>query len=450
MKFDIKKIDKMLMGTERNAGRDVKQLAKTVIKTAVKRKIEEKIGEKVLWKILLYTAPFWLPFIAIFLLILLTLFVVLMASSGNQTTVEMEPMPTNIAPSSGIPRLFRQDAINAGNMFSVPLQYIAGETTVESGWDPNANANANNPNSNAMGLMQFEPQTWSGWSDPFTTNSSPDTDQTRIDQYRGYGIDANGYWAPVGTGATAAGEDAYLNQQCRLNQNADCAPYSSPIDPADALAGGANYLSKLYKNNADWASASASYYGGADATAYVQKVMTATDAYIADTSPIVRTVPGKNKTKTKEYFALGLAKFHEQYIKHRGLYITPISSRQYYLTQQFFSSMPLIMPTSGTVTWKVKNNVATITVPTQNKSKWTITVPSNYAMKWAIPRKTSKLANVPSGTILGFLNMSSGVKENMPLSSLYGLGLNRYQDFNPAAWGKIVYTPPTPPKVYVP
>ncbi|MBX5437798.1 MAG: transglycosylase SLT domain-containing protein, partial [Alicyclobacillaceae bacterium] len=192
--------------------------------------------------------------------------------------------PKDVSPAKGIPDAYVSYVEAASRQYGVPMQLLAGEALQESGWNPNAYADYGG--SHAMGLMQFEPETWSGWHNPHTRIDEPDTDAERIAKYGGYGVDADGMWAPIGTPSRAVGQLAALDAQCRGNGNAGCAPYASPWDPADAIVAAAKYLAALHREHHTWPKACAAYYGGPGADAYVASVMRNTYAYILDTPPV--------------------------------------------------------------------------------------------------------------------------------------------------------------------
>ena len=135
----------------------------------------------------------------------------------------------------------------------VPLQLLAGEAEDES--DFKANATNYSPGTHAMGMFQFEPQTWSGWNNPYASATTYDTNPARIAKYGGMGVDANG----DGT--------------------------ADPFDPYDAAMAAAKYLRQLYNEYGHhWSLAS--YWYGSETQSYVDKVFGYTESFFEDTPPI--------------------------------------------------------------------------------------------------------------------------------------------------------------------
>ncbi|MCL6547694.1 MAG: transglycosylase SLT domain-containing protein, partial [Alicyclobacillus sp.] len=131
-------------------------------------------------------------------LCVLVLFLALGTAGGADESVvftSAEPgfeASADVSPARGIPSAFVSWVEAASRRYGVPMQLLAGEAMQESRWNPVAYADYGN--SHAMGLMQFEPETWSGWNNPYAAIDEPDTDADRIAQYGGYGVDADGMW----------------------------------------------------------------------------------------------------------------------------------------------------------------------------------------------------------------------------------------------------------------
>ena len=64
----------------------------------------------------------------------------------------------------------------------VPLQLLAGEAEDES--DFKANATNYSPGTHAMGMFQFEPQTWSGSNNPYASATTYDTNPAGTEIWR--------------------------------------------------------------------------------------------------------------------------------------------------------------------------------------------------------------------------------------------------------------------------
>jgi hypothetical protein len=152
-----------------------------------------------------------------------------------------------------IPAKVLQSLEKAAMAERVPLQLLAGEAEDES--DFKANATNYAPGTHAMGMFQFEPQTWSGWNNPYASVTTYDTNPSRIKQYGGMGVDANG----DGT--------------------------ADPFDPYDAAMAAATYLRQLYNQYGHhWSLAS--YWYGSETQSYVDKVFRYTESFFADSPPI--------------------------------------------------------------------------------------------------------------------------------------------------------------------
>ncbi len=135
----------------------------------------------------------------------------------------------------------------------VPLQLLAGEAETESGFTPNATNYS--PGTHAMGMFQFEPQTWSGWNNPYASATTYDTNPARIKEYGGYGVDADGKGV------------------------------ANPFDPYDASMAAATYLRQLYNQYGHHWSLACFWYGS-ETQAYVDTVFGYTESFFADTPPI--------------------------------------------------------------------------------------------------------------------------------------------------------------------
>ncbi len=304
-------------------------------------------------------------------------------------------IPKDVSPANGIPSMFVAYVQQASLTYHVPMQLIAGEVMVESAWDPTAYADYGG--SHAMGLMQFEPETWSGWSNPYCRIDEPDTDAQRIQQYGGYGVDADGMWAPIGTPSRAASQIATLNAQCQARGNTGCAPYASPWDPADALAAGAKYLSALYNQFGTWASASAHYYGGAGQDQYVASVMRYTYAYVLDTPPLQLDGGGFWPFGEAD---LAMSSAGNDWWSVKGESQNPVVS-------QFLPSLPIVAPASGSVTWKTSGGTTIITLPLPDGGTLTLRTRGDGAIKWALP-KSASVGAAQAGDIVGFIDAKDG------------------------------------------
>ncbi|WP_238413446.1 transglycosylase SLT domain-containing protein [Alicyclobacillus sp. TC] len=230
----------------------VKEVLIAELKAALKKKILSYLLSNAWWIIpLLFLLYYGLG-------ITLALF---SATTSVVTFVPWQQLAQTPAIENGIPAEFVTDVERASAAYRIPMQYLAAVAYHESGWNPAAYADYDG--SHAMGLTQFEPGTWSGSGDPDQTVASPDTDATRILRYGGFGVDADGLMAPMGTPATAAlNASALLALSQACSSGADCVPYASPFDPADALMAGAKYLSYLRDlTHGTWESASEAYYG---------------------------------------------------------------------------------------------------------------------------------------------------------------------------------------------
>ena len=334
----------------------------------------------------------------------------------GQSPPSLVPEPTNVTPSQGLPPTYVRAAASDAQGI-VPLQYLAGEVETESAWNPYANANVNDPNSHAEGLLQFEPETWSGWSNPFSTITEPDTDAKRIKQYGGYGVDADGLWEWPGTPAEEP-LNALIAQSRPFFPG--YVPYASPYDPFDALKSGTLYLSRLYQDAGGWSEASRSYYGGTNWYSYVQTVWQYSYNYMADTTPLEVT-GGKNPF----YFFLGAIPFTESIsgnstklgamVEQTTVLQRPSSPKNYMppktyrqaLENEFVTSVPVIAPANGMARWKSKRNQPTVIHLPLGKGR-TLQVTASQAVPWLFPRTGGEM-RVKAGTVVGFVNLLSGV-----------------------------------------
>ncbi|MCL6548490.1 MAG: transglycosylase SLT domain-containing protein, partial [Alicyclobacillus sp.] len=351
----------------------------------------------------------WLTLGGLLLLFVPVTLVLLLAVIEGDAYVSMPwggQVPQDVSPANGIPATFVRDVQMASAIYHVPMQYLAGEVMEESAWNPNSYADY--AGSHAMGLMQFEPETWSGGSDPYCRIDEPDTDVQRIQQYGGYGVDADGMWAPVGTPSRAAGQIAALDAQCRANGNAGCAPYASPWDPADAIMAAAHYLSALYHEYHTWPGASAAYYGGPGADAYVASVMRYTYAYILDTPPVALSGGG--------YWPFGGGVNFKVSPSGAGWLSLQAQSGSV-VASQYLSSLPLIAPASGQATWRTSGGVATITLPLPDGEVLTLRVSNGGAIKWALP-EDAETAAVSAGDVVGFVDGRDGFEVSGNIASL--------------------------------
>ncbi len=341
-------------------------------------------------------------------------FMLLLVTGGPSPS--LVPEPTNVTPSEGLPPTYVQVAASDAQG-KVPLQYLAGEVQTESGWDPHANANVNDSNSHAEGLLQFEPETWSGWSNPYSTIAEPDTEANRIKQYGGYGVDGDGLWEWPDTPAEEPMAVLIAQSHPFIP---GYAPYASPYDPFDALKSGVLYLSRLYRDSGGWSEASRNYYGGTNWYPYVQTVWQNTYNYLADTTPL-EVVGGKKPF----YFFLGAVPFTEttsgkfttlgaivqqttalQRPSPPDDYMPPATYRQT-LENEFVTSVPLIAPASGLVRWKIKKNQPTVISLPLGKGK-SVKVTAFQAVPWIFPRTGGEI-RVKAGAVVGFVDLLSGV-----------------------------------------
>ncbi|WP_148260183.1 transglycosylase SLT domain-containing protein [Alicyclobacillus acidocaldarius] len=370
------------------------------------------------WPLLLLLAMFLVSIPCLFFLLLLV--AVLAGGNALNTAVPSSwngQIPTDVSPADGIPTPFVSYVQQASETYQVPMQYIAATALHESSWEPNAYADYDG--SHAMGLMQFEPETWSGWEDPYVQIDEPDTDALRIQKYGGLGVDADHLEAPIGTPAEAAlqpQELLALDEQCAANGDQGCAPYASPYDPDDALNAGAKYLHVLYLMYGSWPNASAHYYGSSDEAAvqdYINALMRMTAAYVLDTPPV--QLPDHSG-----YWLFGDA----------NLTFTPSSTggwtvqakqedKNSALVAQWLPSLPIIAPADGEVTWTVdpSNQVATITLPLPNGSSVMIRASSDQVMKWDLAENQA-IGPVSAGDIVGFLNATEPFQVSSDIAGL--------------------------------
>ncbi|AEJ43671.1 transglycosylase SLT domain-containing protein [Alicyclobacillus acidocaldarius] len=325
-------------------------------------------------------------------------------------------IPTDVSPADGIPAPFVDDVQQASETYQVPMQYIAATALHESSWEPNAYADYDG--SHAMGLMQFEPETWSGWSDPYVQIDEPDTDALRIAQYGGYGVDADGIWAPIGTPAEAALQPQQLevmNEQCQANGNQGCAPYASPYDPDDALNAGAKYLHTLYLMAGSWPGASAKYYGTSDYAAienYINALVRMTAAYVMDTPPV--QLPGQNG-----YWLFGDANL--TFTPSPGGWEVKADNNDHNspLAAEWLPSLPIISPASGVVSWtdNPQTHIATISLPLSSGATVEIQAPENQVMKWDLGEQQVS-ANVAAGDLVGFIDVLKPIQISSAIAEL--------------------------------
>lgn len=355
---------------------------------------------------LLWLALFLVVSLPIFVLALLFLAVTGGGSVLNTAvpaTWNGEPLPKDVSPANGIPVAFVLFVQQASETYQVPMQYLAATALHESGWQPNAYADYDG--SHAMGLMQFEPETWSGWADPYTRVDEPDTDALRIAQYGGYGVDADGIWAPIGTPSRVAlnpSELAQLNAACQANQDQGCAPYASPWDPDDALNAGAKYLRALYLMYGSWPNASAHYYGSSDLAAvqdYINALVRMTAAYVLDTPPVALSGGG--------YWPLGYAKLTWTPLPNGGWSVQATADdNNPSLVNEWLPSLPIIAPADGTVTWNDAGGATTVTLPLPNGDTLVMQFATDQGMKWALTLHQTQVA-VQAGDVVGFVNVAT-------------------------------------------
>lgn len=381
-------------------------------------KVGLRIGVRIArkrWPLLLLLLLFLL-FFAPFMGFLLLFLAVIGGTSVLNTAVPETwngQIPKDVAPANGIPAAFVSYVQQASKTYQVPMQYIAATALHESAWEPNAYADYDG--SHAMGLMQFEPETWSGWADPYTQVDEPDTDALRIAQYGGYGVDADGIWAPIGTPSRVAlnpSELAQLNEACAANQEQGCAPYASPWDPDDALNAGAKYLHTLYLMYGSWPNASAHYYGSNDATAvqdYINALVRMTAAYELDTPPVA--LPGGG------YWPFGYAKLTFTPAPGGWTVQATAEDDNTPLVSEWLPSLPIIAPANGTVTWTNNDSQTTITLPLPDGNRLAIQFALGQGMKWILKLNQTK-ASVTAGDIVGFLNMTQPVQISNTISTL--------------------------------
>lgn len=391
-------LQKLIRKKAENPEEPIDDAVKPVATEMVKREVRKQV-----WSFVLSNLWWILPAV----LAAYLLFCVFAAIVGDTT---MQIPSSNVANypgiESGVPAQFQFDLANASLTYHVPEQYLAAEIFTESDWDPAAYADYDD--SHAEGLAQFEPGTWSGTGDPDQTLSLPDTDATRIGRYGGFGVDADGLRAPVGTSALEAlhpKELFALSSSCS-SQNT-CAPYASPFDPADALMAAAKYLSFLRTLHANWIGAAEGYYGGAGAYTYAEKVLVVTYAYIKDFIPpvshggkyrmfgnfpvqtvhgFVRPVPPAKPIVGKKTIPLAMQNYKRQVAE-----------------DAWGQSVPLFSPESGEVRLRLHGARLQMRLPGGER----VTMPTQDWMPWELNRG-QRSAYLEAGEIVGFVNIDSG------------------------------------------
>lgn len=358
--------------------------AKDLLKDYVKKKI---------WGWIVGVIAPAIPYIVLIGFLLLAL---VAAIGGVVTMMErggIWALPKDISPANGIPTEFIPDVQRASIQFQVPMQYIAAEALHEAAWQPNAYNDA--PGTHAMGLGQFEPGTWSGNADPYTTIAEPDTDALRIAKYQGMGVDMDGISAPIGTAAQAALDPKQLQkiaQSCQMDYAHICAPYASPFDPADALGAIAKYYHMLYLIYGSWPIATEHYYGSSSVSvnqSYAHTILMMSYAYLADTPPV------KNNGV---YSIFGKGSFVFQGDR---VFLSTLSKP---LIAEYAPSFPVIAPMSGVAQWKTARGITTLILPEPN---------GNARLKGEIIPWINQKANgnfqISAGDVVGLANLQKGI-----------------------------------------
>ncbi|MCY0895227.1 MAG: transglycosylase SLT domain-containing protein [Alicyclobacillaceae bacterium] len=376
-----------------------KAATKVMVKAAVRKKI---IG------VLLSNAWWIIP------AILIAYFLFFVVAAGIENTsfaVPWSDVANYPGIESGVPTPYQGFLTNASLAYHVPEQFLAAEAFTESDWDPAAYADYDG--SHAMGLMQFEPGTWSGGGDPDQTLSEPDTDALRIHRYGGMGVDADGLTAPRGTSAFVAvhpKELLKLSESC--GTSGACVSYASPFDPADALMAGAKYLSYLRAQSGNWVGAAEGYYGGSGAQSYAQKVVAVTYAYLKDFIPPAEV--------NGEYRLFGT--FPATRIGHRIEVLPPSmpsskARKSVFLetayqkavrAETWSASVPLFVPTSGVVRLEKRKGKWFVFLPTGR----ILIIPKADWMPWQVNEGVRE-QRMRAGDVVGFVDLaSSKVLEN--------------------------------------
>ena len=378
---------------------------------------------------------------AFFLVALIALFFL----SGAQPTYALQPIALPLFAQQWLDVAMSQ----ASMTYHVPMQLLAGDAKQESNFNINATNYSNG--SHAQGLFQFEPQTWSGWSNPYVSNTRTDTNAIRIDKYKGYGVDApeftgNGVQEsasyepllsqgesfpadPIGVttyknekgqwASTYLGNESWVqvnfahfsgaNQPpWRLvrTQNGQLFtyPYASPFDPVDALFSAANYFHRLYQSSkGSWSGALEGYYGGpgahgSSAQNYANAVLQKTWDYL-DNTPVLKMPSGL-------YFPFGWFDFtvakkgNDEVLRPsfstltlQGQYL----SKKGYDYFPWVASIPVVMPIAGPVTWQQQHGKTVITLPLRHGK--TMNVVAKFASRWMMPEQGK--ATLPAGAVVG-------------------------------------------------
>ncbi|QQE79724.1 transglycosylase SLT domain-containing protein [Alicyclobacillus sp. SO9] len=222
-----------------------------------------------------------------------------------QQTVSATGLPTSVKPGV-IPTHVLPALEHAAEKYRVPLQFLAAEAKVESGFNPKAVNHGSG--THASGMMQFEPGTWNGFGDPLTALDEFDTNPARIAHYGGYGVDADG--------------------------NGTASVYA----PADAAMAAAHYLRHLYQGYGhNWKLAS--YWYGAETQAYVRAVMRDMAGFVP---------PAEKMGPTADWFIGG----------KKGTSV--VSQQPTRLTLSTTAWAPIYAPTAGTLTVTYKPSGDTV------------------------------------------------------------------------------------------
>lgn len=337
----------------------------------------------------------------------------------------------------------------ASMKYHVPMQLLAADAQQESNFNINATNYSNG--SHAQGMFQFEPQTWSGWSNPYVTNTRTDTNAVRIAKYKGYGIDAPEF---TGNGAQEAysyepllsqgesfpadpsGVTTYKNAKgqwastyqgneswVRVNfahfpganqppwhlirtQTGQLFtyPYASPFDPVDALYSAAHYFHQLYlASHGSWAGALEGYYGGpgnhgTSAQQYANAVLQKAWDYM-DNTPVL-------KMRSGIYFPFGWMDFtvaKSGKAEEIRPSLSTLTLEGQYLSKTGYNyfpwvaSIPLVMPITGQVVWQQQHGKTVITLPLPHRK--TLKVVAQFANRWMMPEQSK--ATLPAGAVVG-------------------------------------------------
>jgi hypothetical protein len=105
-------------------------------------------------------------------------------SNNDIGSNNIDVLPASI---TNLPQEYINIYKEAGQAYNVDWWVLAGIHGVETGFSNNVAVSS----AGAVGPMQFMPLTWSGYSNPFASETKYDTNPNRILQYGGYGLDPN-------------------------------------------------------------------------------------------------------------------------------------------------------------------------------------------------------------------------------------------------------------------